>query len=75
MVHIGIACPDIDRASQVLIDWVDDDLVTGPTWDVQKGGVVPPERAGLGVERDRDAFGRYAEVFHEKGEFTYFDAA
>jgi L-alanine-DL-glutamate epimerase-like enolase superfamily enzyme len=54
---------------------VDDDLVTGPTWDVQKGGVVPPERAGLGVERDRDAFGRYAEVFHEKGEFTYFDAA
>jgi hypothetical protein len=39
------------------------------------GAVVPPEGAGLGVELDRDAFGRCAKVFREKGEFTYFDAA
>lgn len=74
MVHIGIVCPDIDRASQGLIDYVEDDLVTGPLWSVRDGGVVPPEQPGLGVELDRDALGRYAEAFREKGELTYFDA-
>ena len=75
MAHIGIACPDIDRASQALIDWVEDDVVTGPAWYVTDGGVVPPERPGLGVELDRGALDRYAEAFREKGELTYFDAA
>jgi len=52
-----------------------DDLVTGPAWYVTDGGVVPPERPGLGVELDRGALDRYAEAFREKGELTYFDAA
>jgi glucarate dehydratase len=75
MVHLGIACPDIDRPSQSLIDWVEDDLVTGPSWYVEDGGVTPPAAPGLGVELDREALGRYAEHYRKHGEYTYFDAA
>jgi glucarate dehydratase len=73
MVHFGISCPDVSRPSQALIDYVEDDLTTGPSWLVTEGGVVPPNRPGLGVELDREAVGRYAELYQARGELTYFD--
>lgn len=73
MVHAGISCPDVNRASQSLIDYVEDDLITGPMWLVKDGGVVPPSRPGLGVELDREALNRYAELYRAQGEMTYFD--
>jgi glucarate dehydratase len=73
MVHVGIACPDLMRASQSLIDYVEDDLILGPMWLLQQGGVIPPDKPGLGVELDREALARYAELFRKKGDLTYFD--
>jgi L-alanine-DL-glutamate epimerase-like enolase superfamily enzyme len=51
---------ELDRPSQALIDWVEDDLILGETWLVSEGGVRPPEAPGLGVELDRAAMKRYA---------------
>jgi len=73
MVHVGVACPDLTRESQALIDWVEDDLTLGPTWLLRDGGVIPPEKPGLGVELDRDALAKYAERYCQVGEQTYFE--
>ncbi len=73
MVHLGIACPHIQRASQALMDYVEDDLVLGEPWPVHKGGVVPPATPGLGVTLDRSALGQYHEHFQQHGEYTHFD--
>ena len=60
MCHLGVARPELDRPSQALIDWIEDDLVLGETWLVRDGGARPPELPGLGVELDRSALARYA---------------
>ena len=60
MCHLGVARPELDRPSQALIDWIEDDLVQGETWLVRDGGVRPPDLPGLGVELDRAALARYA---------------
>ena len=73
MVHLGMACPDIDRASQCLIEYVEDDLVVGNTWLVRDGGVTAPDTPGLGVELDQPALNHYQEIFEKSGEFTHFD--
>lgn len=74
LCHFGIACPEADRPAQSLINWCEDDLVDGPVWAVRDGGVRPPEKPGLGIELDEDAFARYAELYRRKGAFTRFDA-
>ena len=58
--HLGLACPQLDRPNQALIDWIEDDLVLGERWRVRDGGVRPPAIPGLGVEIDRDALVQYA---------------
>lgn len=60
MCHLGLACPELDRPAQALIDWIEDDLIEGETWLVRDGGVRPPDAPGLGVELDRAALRRYA---------------
>ena len=60
MCHLGIACREITRGAQGLLDLVEDDLVAGAPWSVRHGGVVPSARPGLGVEIDRAALARYA---------------
>ena len=60
MCHLGLACPELNRPAQALIDWIEDDLILGETWLVRDGGVAPPNRPGLGVELDRGALRRYA---------------
>ncbi len=75
MVHVGIACPDLTHPSQSLIDLMEDDLILGEPWLLRDGGVVPPDRPGLGVELDRAALQRYAELFRRQGDFSFFDRA
>ena len=60
MCHLGMACAELDRPAQALIDWIEDDLILGDMWLVTKGGVRPPDAPGLGVELDRAALKRYA---------------
>ncbi|MCK6451845.1 MAG: mandelate racemase/muconate lactonizing enzyme family protein [Alphaproteobacteria bacterium] len=60
MCHLGVACHEITRGAQGLIDLVGDDLVLGDPWSVRNGSVVPPAKPGLGVELDRVALARYA---------------
>ena len=59
MCHLGLARPELDRPSQALINWIEDDLVLGDPWLVRDGGVRPPDTPGLGVELDRAALARY----------------
>lgn len=74
MCHLGMACEALDRPGQALIDWTEDDLVQGDPWFVRNGGVRPPDKPGLGVELDREAFARYAERYRTHGAFTRYDA-
>lgn len=59
MCHLGIALPELDRPAQALINWVGDDLILGPIWQVRNGGVCPPQQPGLGVDLDQPAVERY----------------
>jgi glucarate dehydratase len=59
MCHIGINRIEIDRPSQALINWVENDLILGEPWLVRNGGVRPPDKPGLGVELDRKALEKY----------------
>ena len=59
--HLGLACPQLDRPSQALIDWIEDDLLLGKRWQVRDGGVRLPDVPGLGVEIDKEALERYAD--------------
>ena len=58
--HLGVACREITRGAQGLLNLVGDDLVLGEPWSVKSGGVVPPPTPGLGVELDRTALARFA---------------
>jgi glucarate dehydratase len=73
MVHLGMACPELDRPGQALINWIQDDLILGEPWLVRSGGVRPPERPGLGVELDQEAFERHAAMHAAAGEINYYD--
>lgn len=57
--HLGLACRQLDRPNQALIDWIEHDLIEGERWRVRNGGVCPPELPGLGVTLDRRALRRY----------------
>jgi L-alanine-DL-glutamate epimerase-like enolase superfamily enzyme len=61
MTHLGMAAQSLDRPSQGLIHWIEDDLIEGPVWAIRDGGVQAPDRPGLGVVLDEDAFRRAAE--------------
>ncbi|MBK7473576.1 MAG: mandelate racemase/muconate lactonizing enzyme family protein [Burkholderiales bacterium] len=73
MVHLGMACRELDRPGQALINFIEDDLVLGAPWLVKDGGVRPPDKPGLGIELDRAAFEHYAAMHREIGEINYYD--
>ncbi|MCC7049941.1 MAG: mandelate racemase/muconate lactonizing enzyme family protein [Alphaproteobacteria bacterium] len=58
--HLGVACREITRGAQGLLDLVGDDLVLGEPWSVRNGAVVPLPRPGLGIDLDRPALARFA---------------
>ncbi len=60
MCHLALAAPEIERPSQTLIDWVEDDLLIDSDWKISEGIVKPVQKAGLGVELNRDALKKYA---------------
>jgi L-alanine-DL-glutamate epimerase-like enolase superfamily enzyme len=63
----------MNRDSQSLIDYVEDDLIEGSTWQLRDGGVVPSNQPGLGIELDRTALEKYSTLFQQQGELTYYD--
>ena len=73
MVHLGMACRELDRPGQALINFIEDDLVLGAPWLVKDGGVRPPDKPGRGIELDRAAFEHYAAMHREIGEINYYD--
>ena len=68
-----MACRELDRPAQALINFIENDLVQGDPWLVKDGGVRPPDKPGLGVELDLDAFERYAAMHRQLGEINYYD--
>jgi glucarate dehydratase len=73
LCHTAAAMPELERPSQALINWVEDDLIEGEPWLVRDGGVRLSDRPGLGVSLDRPALERYAANFEAIGEHTYYD--
>jgi glucarate dehydratase len=67
MVHLGLACRELDRPGQALIETLEDDVVEGDPWFVRNGGVTPPDTPGLGVELDREALRRYHDEYLRVG--------
>ena len=59
MCHVALAVREMKRPSQTLIDWVEDDLLINSDWKICEGAVKPVNRAGLGVELNRDALQKY----------------
>jgi glucarate dehydratase len=74
LCHLGMALPELERPSQNLLNWCEDDLILGPTWLTQDGGVRPPDSPGLGVELDRDALQHYSGLYRSRGAFSRYDA-
>ena len=74
LCHLGMACLELDRPAQSLINWVEDDIVLGEPWFVRDGGVRPPEKAGLGIELDKDAFEHYSDRYRTQGALTRYHA-
>lgn len=72
IVHLGISLPGLSRPAQSLVDLIEDDLILGERWSVREGGVMPPERPGLGVELDLEAVLRYHELYRSIGEVHVF---
>jgi len=72
--HLGIACTELDRPAQSLLNWCEDDLIEGEPWHVRSGGVRPPDTPGLGIRLDRKAFKHYADRFQRDGPFSRYDA-
>ncbi|MBH67140.1 MAG: hypothetical protein CMM58_02185 [Rhodospirillaceae bacterium] len=60
MCHLGIACPELERPAQSLIDWISDDLIIGDPWLVRNGGVCLPDLPGLGVQLDYNALRKFS---------------
>lgn len=73
MVHLGMSCPHLGRASQALMDYVEDDLIEGEPWHVKNGGVIAPQLPGLGVSLDMAALAKYHEHFVRHGDYSHFD--
>jgi len=73
MAHLGIASSHLGRASQALMDYIEDDLIEGEPWHVRDGGVVPPPLPGLGVTLDLAALEKYHELYRQRGDFSHFD--
>jgi glucarate dehydratase len=71
--HLGMACREISRPAQTLINWVEHPLTRGARWCVRDGGVTPPDTPGLGVELDRAALAEYHQRYRNEGPLTYYD--
>jgi glucarate dehydratase len=71
-LHVAAATPYLDRPSQSLLRWTQDDVIVGGPFSPE-GGVVPvPNGAGLGVELDEEALTRCAERFAREGPYDFY---
>jgi len=59
MCHMGVAFAAMDRPTQALFNWIEDDLIEEDDFAMLGGGVRPPDRPGLGVTLDQAALKRY----------------
>ena len=73
MCHCAAVAAEIQRPSQALITWIEDDLIEGEPWLVRSGGVRLPDTPGLGITLDSAALTRYNAHYEQVGEYTYYD--
>lgn len=68
-IHVMATIPNLTDGNQTYASLLADDIVEEKMKpDVEKMNVI--EEPGLGVHLNRDKLNRYAELYHEKGEFT-----
>jgi len=71
MLHLGAVLPNLRFAADAHYHHLTGDVIAGGLMPYQGGSIAVPTGPGLGVELDRDALGRYAELFKSLGGYPY----
>jgi L-alanine-DL-glutamate epimerase-like enolase superfamily enzyme len=73
--HVIASTPNFLHANQSYASLLSDDIIEGTdTLPYENGELAVPNAPGIGVELDRDKVGKYADLYHEKGqEFSFHD--
>ena len=71
-LHLAAALPHLDRASQSLLRWTTDDVISSGPFVARDGAVRVPAGPGLGVELDERALHRCADRFAREGPYEYY---
>jgi L-alanine-DL-glutamate epimerase-like enolase superfamily enzyme len=61
--HLGLITPNLTEGNQIMHQLLVEDLITAPDVTPREGKLGAPGGAGLGVELDRDAVARAAELY------------
>ncbi|MGA2985640.1 MAG: mandelate racemase/muconate lactonizing enzyme family protein [Terriglobia bacterium] len=71
-MHAIASCPNFTMANQTHFGVLTDDVVEGGLAKFTNGCLTLPEGPGLGVKLDRERLAKYAQHFHEHGEYSGF---
>jgi glucarate dehydratase len=71
MLHLGACLPNLTFAADAHYHHLEDDIIVGGPMPYSGGAIEVPDGPGLGVELNRDALNRYAELYREIGGYTY----
>jgi glucarate dehydratase len=63
MVHLAAATPNLTYACDTHWPWKTEDVVRGTPFTFRAGAIAVPDKAGLGVELDRDELARLHEQY------------
>ena len=64
--HLGLCTPNLTEGNQIMHQLLVEDLVSAPDLTPVRGKVWPFDAPGLGVELDRDAVARAADLYQEE---------
>jgi len=64
--HLGLCTPNLTEGNQIMHQLLVEDLVSAPDLTPVRGKVWPFDAPGLGIELDRDAVARAADLYQEE---------
>ncbi|MCG8511322.1 MAG: hypothetical protein MI741_19060 [Rhodospirillales bacterium] len=71
MLHLGACLPNLSFAADAHYHHLTGDIIVGGLMPYVDGRIKVPAGPGLGVELDRDALDRFAELYRELGGYPY----
>ena len=69
--HLGLRTANLTEGNQIMHQLLQEDLVVGPDLTPVAGRIGPFEAPGLGVELDRDAVARAAELYRRDERYQH----